>query len=87
MLIALLGSTTLIVVGPYAEGFREEAAARVAQIDFNQAVLHGMLAFLLFAGSIHVSLEDLHREWRAHRDVQQRLPQVPARFARPFPIQ
>jgi CPA1 family monovalent cation:H+ antiporter len=35
----------------------------VSQIDFNQVVLHGMLAFLLFAGSIQVSLEELAREW------------------------
>lgn len=63
MLIALAGSILLILVGPYAEGFRDEAAALVSQIDFNQVVLHGLLAFLLFAGSIHVSLEDLHREW------------------------
>lgn len=63
MLIALAGSILLILVGPYAEGFRDEAATLVSQIDFNQVVLHGLLAFLLFAGSIHVSLEDLHREW------------------------
>ena len=63
MLIALVGSIMLILVGPYAEGFREEAATLVAEIDFNQVVLHGMLAFLLFAGSIHVSLEHLNREW------------------------
>jgi len=28
----------------------------VSQIDFNQVVLRGMLAFLLFAGSIQVSI-------------------------------
>lgn len=63
MLVALVASLTLIIAGPYAGGFREHAAALVSQIDFDQAVLHGMLAFLLFAGSIHVSLEDLGREW------------------------
>ena len=62
MLIALAGSILLILVGPYAEGFRDEAATLVSQIDFNQVVLHGLLAFLLFAGSIHVSLENLRRE-------------------------
>ncbi len=63
MLVALVASLLLILAGPYAGGFREEAATLVSQIDFNQVVLHGMLAFLLFAGSIHVSLEDLGREW------------------------
>ena len=31
--------------------------AWVAEIDFNQALMHGMLGFLLFAGSLHVELE------------------------------
>ncbi len=63
MLVALVASSALILVGSYAGGFREQAAALVARIDFNQVVLHGMLAFLLFAGAIHVSVEDLGREW------------------------
>jgi len=63
MLVALVASLALVLVGPYAGGFREQATALVARIDFNQVVLHGMLAFLLFAGAIHVSLDDLGREW------------------------
>ena len=63
MLMALVASLALVLIGPYAEGFREQAATMVSQIDFNQVVLHGMLAFLLFAGAIHVKLEDLGREW------------------------
>jgi CPA1 family monovalent cation:H+ antiporter len=63
MLVALVASLTLVLVGPYAGGFREQAATLVSQIDFNQVVLHGMLAFLLFAGSIHVNLDELGREW------------------------
>jgi len=35
----------------------------MAQIDFHKTVLHCLLAFLLFAGSIHVKLDDLGREW------------------------
>jgi Na+:H+ antiporter len=63
MLVALVASLALVLIGPYAGGFREQAAALVSRIDFNQVVLHGMLAFLLFAGAIHVKLEDLGREW------------------------
>ena len=63
MLVALVASLALIIAGPYAGGFREHAAALVSQIHFGQAVLHGLLAFLLFAGSIHVDLDDLGREW------------------------
>jgi len=62
MLVALVASLTLVLVGPYAGGFREQAATLVSQIDFNQVVLHGMLAFLLFAGSINVNLDELGRE-------------------------
>ena len=63
MLVALVASLALVLVGHYAGGFREQAAALVARIDFNQLVLHGMLAFLLFAGAIHVNLEELGHEW------------------------
>ncbi|MBU8870950.1 MAG: sodium:proton antiporter [Gemmatimonadales bacterium] len=31
--------------------------AWVAEIDFNEALMHGMLGFLLFAGALHVDLE------------------------------
>ncbi len=63
MLVALLASLALVAVGPYAAGFRDQAEALVSRIDFNQVVLHGMLAFLLFAGAIHVNLDELGREW------------------------
>jgi CPA1 family monovalent cation:H+ antiporter len=29
------------------------------QIDFNDLLMHWMLAFLLFAGALHVNLSDL----------------------------
>jgi CPA1 family monovalent cation:H+ antiporter len=63
MLVALVASLALIIGGPYVGGFREQAAALVSQIHFGDTVLHGLLAFLLFAGSIHVDLDDLGREW------------------------
>lgn len=34
--------------------------AAVAEIDFYQTVMEGMLGFLLFAGALHVNLNDLH---------------------------
>ncbi|HQT27483.1 MAG TPA: cation:proton antiporter, partial [Burkholderiales bacterium] len=63
MLVTLVASLTLILAGSYAAGFREYAAALVSRIDFNRVVLHGMLAFLLFAGAIQVEIKDLSREW------------------------
>ncbi len=63
MLVSMVASLLLVLVGPYTGNFREQAATLVSQVDFYQVVMHGMLAFLLFAGSIHVQLEDLRREW------------------------
>jgi CPA1 family monovalent cation:H+ antiporter len=63
MLVGLVASIVLVLVGAYAGGFREQAAALVSRIDFNEVVLHGMLAFLLFAGAIQVNLAELGREW------------------------
>ena len=37
-------------------------AGLVAEVDFSEAVLHGMLSFLLFAGALHVNLADLARQ-------------------------
>jgi len=43
-----------------------ELADRVEQvlrsIDFPDTLLHGMLSFLLFAGALHVNLQDLHSQ-------------------------
>ncbi|WP_345932258.1 sodium:proton antiporter (plasmid) [Tistrella bauzanensis] len=36
-------------------------SAMIGQIDFYEAVMHGMLAFLLFAGALHVDLDRLRR--------------------------
>jgi len=60
MVISLLFSLLLVILG--AMGFEQGvnmAEGLVAQIDFNKALLNGMLGFLLFAGAMHVSLADL----------------------------
>lgn len=41
--------------------FYEELTGLVRRIDFQDAVLNGMLAFLLFAGALHVDLSILRR--------------------------
>lgn len=63
MLVGLVASLAIVLVGPYTGMFREEAATLVSQVDFRQIMLHGLLAFLLFASSIQVDLDDLAREW------------------------
>jgi CPA1 family monovalent cation:H+ antiporter len=63
MLLALCGSLGLIVAGRMFAGVHEGAVQLVHRIDFHQTVIHGMLAFLLFAGALHLDLADLRREW------------------------
>ncbi len=62
MLIALLLSLALIAAGELGYGVEAWAEKIVARIDFNEALMHGMLSFLLFAGALHVDLNDLARQ-------------------------
>lgn len=62
MLIALVMSLGLIVTGPLGLGIERDVATMLNTIDFDEAVLHGMLSFLLFAGALHVDLGDLVKE-------------------------
>ncbi len=59
MLIALLMSLFLLLPIPGMEGLESDLRLMVDSIDFDATVLHGMLSFLLFAGALHVSLEEL----------------------------
>jgi CPA1 family monovalent cation:H+ antiporter len=60
MLVALVFSVIVIIVdwlGLYP--MRALAQQILSGVDFNFTLLHGMLSFLLFAGALHVNLEDL----------------------------
>jgi len=59
MLIALLLSLFLLLPLPIGNGLEDDAREMLNSIDFNETVLHGMLAFLLFAGALHVKISDL----------------------------
>ncbi len=60
MLIAMLISINLVVLGHCGfEGIQNKATVVLEGIDFNKALMHGMLSFLLFSGALHVNLEDL----------------------------
>jgi CPA1 family monovalent cation:H+ antiporter len=62
MLIAMLISVSLVILGHFGfEGIQDKATAVLEGIDFNKALMHGMLSFLLFSGALHVNLEDLAR--------------------------
>lgn len=58
-----LGAAGAILLGGRAlPGLRAMAERVVGGIDFNEVVLHGMLAFLLFAGAMGLDLEELRRQ-------------------------
>ncbi len=59
-LIALLTSIGLLVFGD--SGLTHWAQAFLGSLNFDALLLEGLLSFLLFAGSLHVDLEDLARQ-------------------------
>jgi CPA1 family monovalent cation:H+ antiporter len=66
MILSLCAAAVLIgagnLGGASAHLLHTSAERLVAGINFNQAVLHGMLAFLLFAGALQLDIEQLYRE-------------------------
>lgn len=62
MAIALGMSLALVLLGKLGIGIDVEAKSFVRSIDFDETLLHGMLGFLLFAGALHVNLDDLLEE-------------------------
>ena len=62
-LAASLGIMALHAVLPGAQ-IATVVRGFVASIDFNETLMHGMLAFLLFAGALHADLERvMQRRW------------------------
>ncbi|RKT43047.1 cation:proton antiporter [Thiocapsa rosea] len=61
MLIALVFSLVLLLPFPFARELEHEVQRMLASIDFSEALLQGMLGFLLFAGALHVDLRELAR--------------------------
>ena len=68
MALSLAGSLLLVLarVGSSRGWTTRHAAAVVARIDLNQALLHGMLGFMLFAGALHINLNELARQVGRH---------------------
>jgi len=60
MFIALVVSLAIVSLGWLGVDIGQANVARILEtVDFNQALLHGMLSFLLFAGAMHIKLDDL----------------------------
>jgi len=63
MLIALMFSLALLGLGKMGFVQMEDYAQTfLAQIDFNTTLMNGMLSFLLFAGALHINLNDLAQQ-------------------------
>ncbi len=62
MLLAMTISLVLIGLGHLGVGLDRLAGEFLARVQFKNALLHGMLAFLLFAGALHVNLGSLARQ-------------------------
>jgi CPA1 family monovalent cation:H+ antiporter len=65
MLMSLAMSLLIVAAGGVAPPVRARVAEMVGGINFNETLLHGMLAFFLFAGALHLDIGDLWREWDA----------------------
>ena len=64
MLIGLLFSLLLLAISRFFPASKQWALAMLVQIDFDETLLHGMLSFLLFAGALHVNINDLRQQYR-----------------------
>ena len=62
MLVSLLFSFVILIAGNYFPVFKNDIMERMNSINFSELVLEGMLSFLLFAGAIHIKIEDLRNE-------------------------
>ncbi|MBM3979492.1 MAG: sodium:proton antiporter [Planctomycetes bacterium] len=64
MALSLGASLVLVLIGLAVPALERGAADFVRRIDLNEAFLQGMLGFLLFAGALHIRLDELaSRKW------------------------
>ena len=59
MVIALSMSLMINLLGSFGLGLKPQAELLLRNIDFDRTLLHGMLSFLLFAGALHIDINDL----------------------------
>ena len=62
LLISLVMSLGLIALSQFGVPMEAQATALLNRIDFDEALLHGMLAFLLFAGALPLDLHDIRQQ-------------------------
>ena len=64
MLLAMLHSVALLLIDWFVPGadMLTPAETLIGSIDFDQTLMQGMLGYLLFAGALHVNLNDLKKQ-------------------------
>jgi CPA1 family monovalent cation:H+ antiporter len=62
LIIALLMSLGIVILGKFGFPIADHAKTFLKEIDFNEALMQGMLSALLFAGALHVHLEELIKQ-------------------------
>lgn len=62
MLLAIISSIALLALNETVPDFAHYFSGLVARVDFPAVLMGAMLNFLLFAGAIHVSLQELHKQ-------------------------
>ncbi len=61
MLIALLASLALVAVGKLYPAALTDLSSLMTRVDFSNLLMEVMLGFMLFAGAIHIRLEELQK--------------------------
>lgn len=64
MVIGFLTSMLLVAVGNFIPAIETWAVSFLDDVRFDQTLLHGMLSVLLFAGALHVNINDLRSQYR-----------------------
>jgi len=64
MVIGLITSLVLVVIGRFLPQVNDWAIFFLQNIRLDQTLLHGMLSVLLFAGALHVNINDLRSQYR-----------------------
>lgn len=63
MVIAMVTSLGIVLIGDYFHKFPlSQLSTIISSIDFSEVLMGGMLNFLLFAGAIHINLQDLKEQ-------------------------
>ncbi|MFN6039076.1 MAG: cation:proton antiporter, partial [Bacteroidota bacterium] len=62
MILALVSSAIVNLVGHYNAAFQIQVLSLVKKVNFTDTLFQIMLSFLLFAGSLHVSMREMRKQ-------------------------